>query len=269
MNTAMELKAWQIPTAADTKSDVEASGSLPGAAPRIYYASPLLPGGLRRDWPALLDHVAWLGFDHLLIAPPFAPGRTGDLFLPSDFSRLHPCLAWEGDAPSGLRWLAEECRARRLRLLLDVVGDRVAAGSPIARENPDLFAGPEDIAVLDPRRGHGGSEAARARLNRPDMVDWWADRLAIWVQAGVAGFRLLDLGHFPREPLRQLAEALRRRAPDSVLLGWTPGLSREALAGLEGTGHDFVFSSLPWWDFQSGWFWTELEALSRVAPVIA
>ena len=129
MNTAMELKAWQIPTAADARSDLEASGASP-LAPRIYYASPLLPGGLRRDWPALLDHVAWLGFDHLLIAPPFAPGRTGDLFLPSDFARLHPCLAWEGDAQSGLRWLAQECEARRLKLLLDVVPDRVAASSP-------------------------------------------------------------------------------------------------------------------------------------------
>src|SRR5271166_1683039 len=220
------------------------AGPAASAAPRIYYASPLLCGPLR-DWPAILDRAARLGFDHLLIAPPFAPGRTGSMFLAADFARLHPLLAWERDAASGLRWLADECRARDLRLMLDVVPDRLAAGSVAAREAADLFAGPEAMAALDPRHGHGGSEAARARFDADGLVPWWTGRLAGWAEAGISGFRLLRLAHAPAAFTHALLAALRNRAPDCLTLGWTPGLSDDAVKALECSGLDFVFSSLP------------------------
>ena len=90
-----------------------------------------------------------------------------------------------------------------------------------------------------------------------------------WVEAGVAGFRVLRLGHLPSAALRRTLEGLRRHASESLLLGWTPGLPLDHLPELEGIGLDFVFSSLPWWDFRADWFWTEADALSRIAPVIA
>src|SRR5436305_10168037 len=77
MNTVLELSARTPPAAAAADEP-----PTPAIGPRIYYVSPLLAGPLRH-WPALLDHVADLGFDHVLIAPPFLPGRTGDLFLPA------------------------------------------------------------------------------------------------------------------------------------------------------------------------------------------
>ncbi len=268
MITALDFSAKDI-AGAPTSSEEAAEGpALAKPAPRIYYVNPLL-GGALRDWPPLLDHAARLGFDYLLIAPPFATGRTGDLFLPADFSRLHPSLAWGGDAAAGLHWLSRECGQRDLRLLLDVVPDRLAAGSVAARERPDLFAGPEDLDALDPRHGHGGSEAARARLEFPELGQWWADQARDWVEAGVAGFRVLRLGHLPSAALRRTLEGLRQHASESLLLGWTPGLPLDHLPELEGIGLDFVFSSLPWWDFRADWFWTEADALSRIAPVIA
>ncbi|MFL5333014.1 MAG: alpha-amylase family protein, partial [Geminicoccaceae bacterium] len=263
MNTVLKLSTRTPPAAA-------AADELPAPAigPRIYYVSPLLAGPLRH-WPALLDHVADLGFDHVLIAPPFLPGRTGDLFLPADFHRLHPLLDWERDAETGLRWLAEACGERQMRLLLDWVPDRLAAGSEAARTNGDLFAGPEDIAVLDPRRGHGGSEAARARFDRDALFDWWSTQIGAWTEAGVSGFRVLRLGHLPAGALGRLIASVRCSAPDLLLLGVTPGLTGGEITGLAGSGLDFTFSSLPWWDFQSEWLWTEADALGRIAPPIA
>ena len=72
-------------------------------------------------------------------------------------------------------------------------------------------------------------------------------------------------------PPRSVARwtGLRQHASESLLLGWTPGLPLDHLPELEGIGLDFVFSSLPWWDFRADWFWTEADALSRIAPVIA
>ena len=161
------------------------------------------------------------------------------MFLPADFRELHPALAWPDTAQSGLRWIAREARERGLSLLLDVVLDRVAAGSAIAAGSPQLFPVP-DIAILDPRRGHGGSEAARSRFDREETVCRWMERLIEWTDLGVAGFRLMRLGQVPVEVLSRLTSAIRERAPATLLLGWTPGLTREELAGLEGAGLEYA-----------------------------
>ncbi len=79
----------------------------------------------------------------MLIAPPFMPGRTGDLFLPADFTRLHPALGPDSEAGAGIERLAKLGAERGLKLLLDVVPDRLAAGSAAAaREAGGLFSGP-------------------------------------------------------------------------------------------------------------------------------
>jgi starch synthase (maltosyl-transferring) len=41
------------------------------------------------------------------------------------------------------------------------------------------------------------------------------------------------------------------------------------MMALEGRGLDFVFSSLPWWDFRGDWLWEEAAMLRRIAPAIA
>ena len=56
--------------------------------PRIYYLHPLLAGALT-EWGTHLDRCAELGFDHVLVAPIFAPGRVGDIFLTGDTTRPH------------------------------------------------------------------------------------------------------------------------------------------------------------------------------------
>ena len=53
------------------------------------------------------------------------------------------------------------------------------------------------------------------------------------------------------------------------MLGWTRGLSTESLRALRGIGLDFVFSSLPWWNFRADWLWREREELARIGGVIA
>ena len=74
------------------------------AAPRIYYVHPLLVGALDA-WDETFDHAAELGFDAVLTAPLFAPGRGGSIFLPHDMERLHPALG-DGDAVEGIGRLA-------------------------------------------------------------------------------------------------------------------------------------------------------------------
>ncbi len=241
-------------------------------SPGIYYLHPLLAGVLR-EWDAHLDRCAELGFDHVLVAPLFAPGHVADIFLTADDTSPHPALGWQGDAHAAIGYATEQCRARGLRMLMDLVINRVAADSTTLAAHPQLFEPADRLAALDPRAPAGAFGAVRARWDQPEaaagLVDLWAERVLGWAAAGVAGVRIDSLHGVPPAGLRALIEAVHRQAPEVLFLGWTPGLPRPALAGLRGAGLDGVFSSLPWWDFRAGWLWDEAAALRPVAPIVA
>lgn len=92
---------------------------------RFYYLHPLLAGPID-TWTTHLDRIAAMRFDAVIIAPPFMPGRSGNLFLTADHNRLDPRLG-TGDAIATLGRLADEARDRQLRLFLDIVVDQVAS----------------------------------------------------------------------------------------------------------------------------------------------
>ena len=233
--------------------------------PRIYMLNPLLAGPLA-GWGRWLDRAAALGFTHVLTAPPFA---GPSLLLPEDFDRVTPALGWSGSAEDALRRFAEACHARGLTPLLDAYPSQVAATGSLGEGHPALFQAGEAGQSLDPRRYGAAADAAEARWSEAAeaLGAFWCHWLARWQSAGIAGFRL-DLQAIPMRALPDFIGSLRAGI-QAALLGWTPGLPREALIALEGRGLDFVFSSLPWWDFRSDWIWEEATVLRRVAPAIA
>jgi starch synthase (maltosyl-transferring) len=254
------------------ESDVLAAAPRPAdlRSPRIYYLHPLLAGPLA-DWASTLDRIATLGFDHLLLAPVFRPGGSGSILLAADYDRLHPALAAECDAEAGLARIAAEARARGLTTLLDVMPSRASAGSRAAP--PPLFRAADEAVPLDPRRYAPEAGAAEARTDSDEalagLAEWWTGHLLAWVETGIAGFRFIGLDRVPPTLMARVIGAVRQHAGDCQFLAWTPGLGVTALDGWRGIGLDFVFSSLPWWDFRSDWLWDEADRLHRVAPVIA
>ena len=246
----------------------------PGAAastrirpvPRLYYWHPLLAGPVAA-WPARLAEVAALGFTDVLMAPPFAPPPGGSLLLPARHDILHPELGVAGPAAAGLRTIARAARAAGLGLWLDLVVDRVAAGSPLANAPGSPFTQTED--GLNPMRLDPEEETACAQLDEehwPALATFWRERLTTWLELGLSGFRLLGLARLPAGLVRALSGAVT--ASGGQLLGWTPGVAMPDLPRLAGCGLDYVVSSLPWWDGQADWFWQEQVALRAIAPVL-
>ena len=237
-------------------------------APRMYYVHPLLAGPLD-TWDEILDHAADLGFDTILMAPPFEPGHGGSIFLPRDMTRLHAALG-HGDAIEGLALLAEKAGARGLALTLDVVFDRVAADSVFAREL-GLTSSYSD--VLDPRQNPADREAVVGSFNG-DAADhpylsMIAERLRGLTGAGVSGFRCLHWDTMPPAALESLIAMVRGNASDVRFLAWTPGTTLEARQALRGTGFDGAFSSLRWWDLRERWIADEHEQLRSIGYEIA
>ncbi|TDN62974.1 maltotransferase domain-containing protein [Paraburkholderia sp. BL10I2N1] len=242
-------------------------------APRIYFLPPLLVGPIEA-WAAQFGHAASLGFDHVLIGAPFRPGRAGHGQIVADHDRLHPVFDTQQPSSEALHELAEAAREQGLKLLLDIVPDRVAADGKLFSEHRDWFHPfePEE-ARLDPRHGHREDNVAYANFaaNGPgaQLVDWWTQKLVSLAAAGVGGFRFDSPHSVPTALWQRLGSAVRTHHPGVRFLAATPGLARHDLLALEGAGFDSVFSSVRWWDFRAAWLTEEHATLTRVASPIA
>ena len=234
---------------------------------RIYYLHPLLAGPMG-GWGAQFQRIAALGFSRVLVAQPFRPMRHGSVMLSATHDALHPALGWTGSAGSGLAEMARLARAAGLGLMLDVVLDRVADGSPLALQAGGPFSLPD--VTLDPRRFDPDGDAAHAGRDAQagaSLVAFWIaqlERLATWE---IGGFRLIGIAQLAPDVITGLCAGLA--GSGAQLLGWMAGVPIDRLRAFEGCGLHGVFNSLPWWDGKADWFWREDSALRRIAPVIA
>jgi starch synthase (maltosyl-transferring) len=238
----------------------------------IYHLHPLVAGPLS-VWPALFDRVAAMGFSHVCVAPPFEPGDSGDIFIHATFDRLHPALNFAGTAEQGIELIAGHARASGLDLMLDVGPGQVAIDSRLRQLHSDWFASPMQAGSADPRLPPHRADVAVPRFDRTSIADaisgWWADRLAMFVGAGVAGFRCLTLDRVPASFWRRVISQVRGIKAETVFMAWTPGVDRDAVRGLAGAGFDLTCSSAGWWDGRAPWLFDELALLRQVAPALS
>jgi len=210
-----------------------------------------------------------MGFDTICIAPPFAPGASGDIFITADHEVLHPALGWSGAADDGIAHIVSQAAEHGLRIWLDLSIDQVAVDAGIRRREEAWFTSGDCGAPLSPLRGVRRLDVAYARLQQTDVAEamaaWWLDRLTRLVQAGVSGFRCLDPERAPAGFWRRILGALK----SCHFLAWTPGVGRSALPKLETLGFDHTCASVAWWDGRASWFVEEYELLRRIAPPLA
>jgi starch synthase (maltosyl-transferring) len=241
-------------------------------APKIYHLHPLVAGKLS-EWSCHYERCRAMGFDTVCVAPPFAPGASGDIFVTADHEVLHPALGWDGSADDGIARITRDAAEQGLRIWLDLAIDRFAIDAGIRQREDQWFAAGGCGALPNPWRAPQRHDVAYARLDQTEiaegLTEWWLDRLMRLVQAGVVGFRCLEPARVPASLWRRIIGTLRTSAPQCRFLAWTPGVERAALPRLEGVGFDHVCSSLAWWDGRARWLVDEVALLRRIAPVIA
>jgi len=240
------------------------------AAPRIYYVHPhAMDGESLAD--RMAERAADLGFDHLLIAPIFLQG--GDVFRPRDHD-----VSSIGNVPTteAIGRLAAACRSHGLRLLMDLDPGRFDAEHPLVAAHPDAFTLRREAPIdrpVDPRLASPPQGVALARLREPaagdTVMDWIASRAEAWIEAGLDGFRLLELQQGPPEVWTRLIARLRTSRQDLTFIADTPGMNREAALSLASCGFDALISSVAWWDGRAPWIAEEHEDLRLIAPLIA
>jgi starch synthase (maltosyl-transferring) len=241
-------------------------------APKIYYFNPVIAGPVHR-WPAHMRRCRDMGFDHVVSAPLFAPGHSGDIFLTSDHERVHPAVEAARSVDQVVEHFAQACRAEGLHLFLDIVLGRVSTEAAIIKSHPDWF-GAADVAgaTVDPRSPRRHVDAAVMRFDEPlvaeEIAGWWIERLLRLTRAGVTGFRCEDPQLLPPAAWRHIIAAIKQNDRDCRFLAWTPGLDWQSVAALRGVGFDAAFSSMAWWDGRASWFVEEHELLRGIGAVI-
>ncbi|WP_269509159.1 maltotransferase domain-containing protein [Burkholderia sp. IMCC1007] len=245
----------------------------PPFAPHIYFCDARLVGPLDA-WPDLFAHVAGMGFDHVLIGGFWAASVAGFPRHVADFHRPAATFATRAGALETFSRLAQLARGHGLRVLLEVVPDRIARENPLRAEHPDWYVErAHDDALIDPRSAAHETDVAHAQVGEDAVHDaraaWWCAHLSAFADAGAAGFLIDAPHHLPAAWWPGWRAALRRARPDVAVLAGVPGHARAALAQLETAGFDAVFSSARWWDLRAPWFVDEHRLLRRIGSPIA
>ncbi|MDF0501265.1 DUF3416 domain-containing protein, partial [Burkholderia cenocepacia] len=220
--------------------------STPPFAPHLYFCDARLVGPLDA-WPQTFAHIAGMGFDHVLVGAFWAASVAGFPRHVADFRRPAQSFDTRASALETFSRLAQLAKGHGLRLLLEVVPDRIARDNPLRAEHPDWYVErTHDDALIDPRgtahaldiaHANAGDEAVRDALSA-----WWCTHLATFADAGAAGFLIDAPHHLPADWWPGWRAALRRARPDVAVLAGVPGHARDALAQLEAAGFDAVFS---------------------------
>ncbi|HWW99705.1 hypothetical protein [Collimonas sp.] len=217
-------------------------------APRIYCVNPVLVSP--QSWPALLDHCATLGFDHVLLANTLNLGQRGGA----------------EDGPQ-LEQLSAACAERGLRLLLDIVLDRVTPEDSLVETCPHWF---DSKSLSDDSVSAGGLPLRMADSAVQHGVSaLWRRRLQALLDAGVAGFVCSVPAAVPVTLWQSLMAATRDYCSSVSFLAWTPGTAAPQLDSLAGAGFDVVFCPGAWWDYQATRYVREQDNLIGDATIIA
>ncbi|WP_208245498.1 maltotransferase domain-containing protein (plasmid) [Rhizobium sp. T1470] len=237
----------------DTRSQFDSRRSLLRLPPQIYYVHPLMLKGCDA-WREVFAHAKDLGLDTVLTAPVFERGQNASVFVVRNFDRLDPELGLGESVEDGLTALVQAAREKDIKLMLDLVVDRVALDDKAAEPIP-----------ADPRVTPHESRSRRIDfISEAKHVEDWRNRM-IWLAGlGIAGFRCLGIGRLAPEAWCDLIAATRKSAPQTTFLAWTPGSAFEDRNALEGTGFDGSFSSLAWWDLEDRWIMDEYQIQRQI-----
>jgi glycosidase len=235
-------------------------GAVDRADPQGWHGGDL--AGVR----ARLDHLAALGVTDVWLSPVF-DARDEKFhgwgafhgYWTHDLGAVEPRFGTEAELVA----LADDLRARGMRLHLDLVVNHVAWDAPLRAQHPDWFheRGPirdwHDPVQLETHDVHGLPDLA---LEREEVHAWAAGHALRWLErVRPAGYRLDAVRHVPAATWRRLAAELHAAGgPGFALLGEVFDGAPQALARTFEDGFDRLF------DFPLGF--AVVEAVCGGAP---
>ena len=247
---------------------------------RIYNLFPTLAGTTRK-WAAHLPRIAAMGFNAVYVNPFHYPGFSGSLYAVKDYYRLNPRFRG-GEADDDdclLRAFTEAARGHGLRVIMDLVVNHTSKDSELVASNPDWFTrdargnvvSPFATDPADPTQKTVWGDLAELDYRPPQrrqILGYFQHLVRHYIGLGFGGFRCDAAYKVPAEVWRGLISDAKSADADVVFCAENLGAPKEAVLALGGTGFDYLFNSVKWWDFESPWLLEQYEDFRHIAPSI-
>jgi starch synthase (maltosyl-transferring) len=236
------------------------------------------------EWNSAIAHIKEMGFNAVFVNPFHETGFSGSLYAIKNYFRLNPLFLKKTQDPSDFKPLKKfigDCQAARLDLIMDLVINHTAADSPLIKEHPAWYkrdpsgevAHPFAIDPGDPGKitvwGDLASIDNEHSADRQNLWNYWDRLVSFFQEMGVRGFRCDAAYQVPAALWQWLIGRAKKRFPDSVFYAETLGCRLDQVEALRGSGFDFLFNSVKWWNGEASWALDQHAAHKSIAPSIA
>ncbi|MBN1129292.1 MAG: hypothetical protein JXA71_09915 [Chitinispirillaceae bacterium] len=234
-------------------------------------------------WSAAIPHIKDMAFNAVFVNPFNETGFSGSLYAVKDHFRLNGLFLRKGQDPSDfspLKAFIRDGEKAGLDLLMDLVINHTAADSPLINEHPAWYKRDPSGEVAHPFAddpGNPGNITVWGDLasidnehssDRQNLWNYW-DRLIVFYQEmGIRGFRCDAAYQVPADLWKWLIERAKKRYPASRFYAETLGCRLDQVQALSGSGFDYLFNSVKWWNGEASWALDQHAAHKHIAPSI-
>jgi starch synthase (maltosyl-transferring) len=164
---------------------------------------------------------------------------------------------------------------------MDLVINHTAADSPLIKEHPAWYrrdpsgevAHPCAVDPDDPGKvtvwGDLASIDNEHSGDRQNLWNYWDRLVAFYQEMGIRGFRCDAAYQVPAALWQWLIGRAKKRVPESIFYAETLGCRLDQVEALRGSGFDFLFNSVKWWNGDASWALDQHSSYKPVAPSIA
>lgn len=252
--------------------------STPGRPPLIYNLFPPLVGDVDR-WMPHVQRAADMGFNWCFLNPIHLVGASGSLYAIRDYFAFSPNFFPENEpAAQRARFASfiEEARDIGVEVMVDLVINHTAYDNPLTRDHRNWYKLNDDGSIRNPG-AHDNSApdgyVVWGDLNeidnehspdRNNLWEYWWRVVEMFLNAGVRGFRCDAAYQVPTDLWKMLIGRARERDPQVRFFAESLGCGLDKTIALaRDAGHDYVFNSGKWWDYEADWFLQQQNEMAK------
>jgi starch synthase (maltosyl-transferring) len=235
------------------------------------------------EWGAAIPNVRDMAFTALFVNPFHETGFSGSLYAVKDYFRLNPLFLRPGQDPtdfSPLRTFVADCNKAGLQCVMDLVINHTAVDSPLVKQHPSWYKHDPSGAVSSPFAidpGDPGKVTVWGDLasienehsgDRENLWNYWDSVVAFYQKMGFRGFRCDAAYQVPAALWKWLIAKAKQRDASAVFYAETLGCRLDQVEALRGSGFDYLFNSVKWWNYEQSWALDQHAAHKHIAPSI-
>jgi starch synthase (maltosyl-transferring) len=252
------------------------------SAPLIYNLFPRHLASID-DWNHAVPHVKEMGFTAVFVNPFHETGFSGSLYAVKDYFRLNPLFLKAGQNGADFKPLKKfvaACGAAGLELIMDLVINHTAKDSPLVNQHPSWYRRDQSGGVASPFAidpGDPGKVTVWGDLatidnehsaDRENLWLFWDSVVAFYQKLGFTGFRCDAAYQVPASLWKWLIARAKNRCSSTVFYAETLGCRLDQVEALAGSGFDYLFNSVKWWNYDQSWALDQHASNRRIAPSI-